>query len=157
MASFQKPISTPHLDRINPRQCINSRLRKMHRMINQVYMARIKPFGLRGSMLSIIFIIGKNPGVNQKTLAERLLLDPSTMSRDLQKLVKKGWVYMEKGQDGRHSALYMTREGYELLEEVSPVWEETHRQFSEILGSFSLMQIDQITAAIQQSLPQIDD
>lgn len=58
-----------------------------------------KPFGLKGSMVSILFIIGKRKGISQKELSDALILDQSTMSRDLKKLVAKGWVVVNKGDD----------------------------------------------------------
>ena len=43
-------------------------------------------------MLSILFIIGKKKHINQKSVADALVLDQSTISRDLKKLIQKGWV-----------------------------------------------------------------
>lgn len=141
-------IATPNFDRINPRNCINSKIKKLQRKLTAAYESKLKPFGLQGSMLSILFIVGKNPGTNQKTLADILILDPSTMSRDISKLQKRGWLAAAKGEDPRNSVLSLTIEGYLLLEEVSPVWETLHHRVSSILGSFSIQQIDTITEAI---------
>lgn len=152
MKSSNDKISTPNFDRIDPRTCINAKLRRLHRLINTAYQAKINEFGLRGSMLSILFIIGKRPGVNQKTIADALVLDQSTMSRDLKKLVKQNWVDIRKGADSRHSELFLTDEGYLLLEEVAPVWEALHQKVEGILGSFNIQQIDTITAAIRKNL-----
>lgn len=152
--SFNK-IPTPNFDRINPSTCMNGKLRKLHRLINSAYQEKINPFGLRGSMLSILFIIGKRPSVNQKTIADALILDQSTMSRDLKKLVKNGWVCIEKGQDSRHSELFLTDEGYQLLERVTPVWETLHHKVENILGTFNIQQVDVLIAALQKNLPHL--
>lgn len=146
------PTSSPNFDRIQPQLCINAKLRKLHRMLNSAYMAKLKPFGLGGSMLSILFIIGKKPGVNQRTIADMLVLDQSTMSRDLKKLVTKGWVSLQKGQDARNSELFMTEAGFELLEEVVPIWEELQNNVQGILGSFNVNQIDSLISAINGNL-----
>ena len=143
-----KEIATPNFDRINPRGCVNAKLRKLHRMLNNIYMEKFKPYGIQGSMLSILFIIGKNEQVNQKTLAELLVLDPSTMSRDVKKLERKGWLMISKGEDPRSSALNITTEGYKLLEEIAPIWENLHHKVESLIGSFSIQQIDNVMAAI---------
>lgn len=148
-------ISTPNFDRINPTSCINARLRRLHRLINSAYQQKINPFGLRGSMLSILFIIGKKPGINQKTLANILVLDPSTMSRDLKRLVREGRVEIQKGEDTRSSELRLTQEGYLLVEEIAPIWEDLHTKVEDILGSFNMQQIDVITQAIMTNLAEI--
>ncbi len=147
-----KKIPTPNFDRIQPQTCVNGKLRRLHRLINSAYQSKIKPFGLRGSMLSILFIIGKKPNVNQKFIAETLVLDQSTMSRDLKKLVNKGWVRINKGEDSRHSSLELTNEGYELLEEIAPIWEALHHKVENILGQFNIQHIDVLIKAIQTNL-----
>lgn len=149
--------ATPNFDRINPRECVNAKLRRLHRLINSAYMAKIKPFGLGGSMLSILFIIGKNKHVNQKTIAQILVLDASTMSRDLKKLVSKNWIKKSRGEDSRNSVLELTDEGRALLEEVSPVWEELHHKVQGILGQFNIQQIDHLIQAISTNLDELKD
>lgn len=86
-----------------------------------------------------------------------LVLDPSTMSRDLKKLVQKGWVATSKGADSRNTQLALTREGYALLEEVSPVWEELHHKVEGILGQFNIQQVDVLIAAIRTNLPDLKE
>jgi DNA-binding MarR family transcriptional regulator len=145
-----KKTATPNFDNINPTGCVNAKLRRLHRLLNQQYQKAYKPFGLQGTMVPIMFIVGKMPGTNQKTIAQRLVLDQSTMSRDIQKLQTKGWITVEKGTDPRNSELYVTNEGYKVLEKVAPVWEKMHQQTSALLGSFNIQLIDQLTIAIQQ-------
>lgn len=145
-------MTTSNFDRIDPRTCINAKLRKLHRLLNSAYQNKINPFGLRGSMLSILFIIGKRKGVSQKEIADMLVLDQSTMSRDLKKLVQKGWVSITKGKDARFSELALTEEGYALLEEVSPIWEALQAKIATLLGEFNIQQIDHITGAIKGNL-----
>jgi DNA-binding MarR family transcriptional regulator len=149
--------ATPNFDRITPQVCINAKLRRLHRLLNSVYMRKLKPFGLQGSMLSILFIIGKEQRINQKTIADRLVLDPSTMSRDLRKMLDNGWISIRKGKDSRHSELELTAKGYRLLEEVSPVWEKLHHSVEELLGTYHIGQIDTITNAIQSHLTKLDN
>jgi len=148
-------LETKNFDRIAPQHCINAKIRRLHRLLNNVYQAKIKPFGLKGSMLSILFLIGKRPKINQKTIADELVLDQSTISRDLKKLQKKGWVTIYKGDDPRYSELMISEAGYALLEEVSPIWEETHQKVQDILGTFSIQQIDNITTAVHNNLDQL--
>ena len=145
-------MNTPNFDRIDPRVCINAKLRKLHRLLNSAYQQKINPFGLRGSMLSILFIIGKQKEVNQKMIADALVLDQSTMSRDLKKLVQKGWVVISKGKDSRNSQLALTASGYQLLEEVTPVWEALQAKIAQLLGDYNIQQIDQIIGAVKNNL-----
>lgn len=106
-------------------------------------------------MLSILFMIGKRPGINQKVIADRLVLDPSTMSRDIKSLVEQGWVEVRKGEDPRSSMLQLSTSGYELLEEVSPAWEELHGKVTSLLGAFQIQQIDVLTQALQTHVDEL--
>jgi len=151
----EKTLHTPNFDSIQPQLCINAKLRKLHRLLNTAYQSKINPFGLRGSMLSILFMIGKKKNINQKSIAEALVLDQSTISRDLKRLIQKGWVQVSKGADSRNSELSLTTEGYLLLEEVSPIWAALHQKVEAILGTFNIQQIDQIIGAIQNNLVEI--
>lgn len=150
-------IPTPNFDRINPRDCINAKLRRLHRQLNRAYEQKLRPFGLQGSMLSILFWVGKSGGVNQKNLAKNLVLDPSTMSRDLKKLIEKGCMVAEKGEDPRNTIVKLTKEGYQLLEEVCPIWEALHNKVSNLLGTFNVQQIDAISMAITQNFDTLSD
>lgn len=124
-------------------------------MLNNAYESKFKSFGLQGSMLSILFIIGKRKHINQKNVAELLVLDQSTMSRDLKKLVSKGWVQMSKGADSRNLELELTESGYDLLEEVIPIWESLHHSVESVLGKFSIQQLDHIMEAVKTHIPEL--
>lgn len=145
-----KKTPTPNFDSIQPSGCVNAKLRRLHRLLNLHYQKAYKPFGLQGTMVPIMFMVGKTPGINQKTIADRLVLGQSTMSRDIQKLCYKNWLVVTKGSDPRHSELYITAEGYKLLEKIAPVWQQMHSKTNTLLGSFNIQLIDQLIAAIQQ-------
>ena len=106
-------IPTPNFDAVDPRQCLNAKLRTLHRLINSAYQSEINPYGLRGSMLSILFIVRKNQGINQKAIAELFVLVQSTMSRDQANLVKRDLIQKEKSpSDPRIRELMMPNDGY---------------------------------------------
>jgi len=116
-------------------------------------MQALKPFGLRGSMLSILFIIGKRPGVSQRMISERLVLDASTMSRDLEKLVKRNIVAKHKSDsDGRYSSLYLTDHGISFMEEVIPVWKNLHERMESLIAIEDLQLIDKLITSLQNEL-----
>ncbi len=149
---------TPRFDSIDPTICLNAKLRRLHRLLNGVYQARIRPYGLRGSMLSILFIIGKSPRVLQKDLSERLVLDESTISRDIGRLMKEGWVGRRASKDdGRSYDLFVTDSGYQLLEEVTPVWIELQQSVERLLGQHLIKHIDIISQAIEAGANQLQN
>lgn len=84
-----------------------------------------------------------------------LVLDASTMSRDIKKMKEKGWLCIQRAKDNRNSFLSLSKEGYQLVEEVAPVWEKLHHKVEQLLGAFNLQQIDSMTEAIRSNLEEI--
>lgn len=148
-------IETPHFDRIQPWECVNAKVRKLHKLLDSIYQSRLHQFKLKGSMLSILFTIGKHQGITQKQLSDRLFLDQSTISRDIGRLIKKGWITTVPGSDLRSSLLTITDSGLELLEKISPIWEKTHQQVLSLIGTHQLQYIDHITTAVKENLDQL--
>ncbi|GEM_PF-617204 len=145
---FRCMSKSSNFDQIEPTACVNAKVRRLHRLLNKPYQDLIKPYGLKGSMLSILFMIGK-AHVNQKAIAERLVLDQSTMSRDLKKLESMGFIQIAKGRDQRHSNLRITESGYELLEEVSPRWSALHQRMTEAIGAENLFALDRMMEVLE--------
>ena len=140
----------PNLENIDPQSCINSKLRRLSRMITHIYEREFKQFDLRSSQISILLMVGKKKSTNQKEVADFLFIDQSTMSRDLTKLTEKKLIQISKGVDARHSQLKLTDKGLKLLGELIPVWKQVHDKVERTLGIFSLTNIDLITEGLKQ-------
>ena len=83
-----KTIETPEFDSISPKACVNGKVRRLSRIVASVYDNMLRPHGLQGSQLTILFVIGKRVSIPQKAICDALYFDQSTMSRDIAKLVK---------------------------------------------------------------------
>ena len=140
----------PNLENIDPQSCINSKLRRLSRMITHIYERELQQFDLRSSQISILLMVGKNKSTNQKEIADFLFIDQSTMSRDLTKLTEKKLIRISRGVDARHSQLELTDKGLKLLGELIPVWKQVHDKVERTLGPFSLTNIDLITEGLKQ-------
>jgi DNA-binding MarR family transcriptional regulator len=145
-------LSTPAFDAVDPRMCVNGKVRKLSRLVASVYDAMLRPHGLQGSQLSILFVIGKLQPVNQKAICERMFMDQSTMSRDVGKLIEKGLVEAVRATDARSTELRLTAEGLRFVERMVPVWQQTHEKVMAVLGSFHVQQLDGIIAALSANL-----
>ena len=133
---------------IQPKHCVNAKIRRLHRLLNEPYQSLIKPYGLKGSMLSILFMIGKQ-NTNQKRIAKQLVLDESTMSRDLKKLEAIGFINRKRGEDARNIQLKITENGLELLNEIAPKWAVLHDHVSAAIGPERLTTLDSILTTLE--------
>ena len=103
----QKP-KTPLFDKANPIVCIHGKMRQIFRLLNNIYIARYKKFGLQPSMISILFTVGKMKKASQRAIADIQCIDESTMSRDLGKLKNMGLINAVKSEGARQYELTLT-------------------------------------------------
>jgi len=83
---------------------------------------RLKPYGIHGTMDSIILHVCKSPGLSQDEIAKRVCIDKSNASRKVAKLVEKGYLRRESSEkDKRVLLVYPTESGLELCEEIKKI------------------------------------
>lgn len=139
-----------NFDSIDPTLCFNGKMKRLQRLVNNRYQVFLDQYGLKGSILSILFIIGKVPGINQKQIAENLVLDASTMSRDVNMLISKGFIEKERdSSDLRNTIFYLRKKGKVLLEEIVPQWKKTQEEMTKLLDKNSIDTIDQLISKLK--------
>lgn len=119
----------PLIESSNPRTCISGNMMKANRIIANVFRKHLKPFGITDSQLSILFILTKMKDVNQKKLSQFLVMEKSTVNRNISRLLQNG--YIEK-KDG--SFLGTSEKGKDFLETVLPHWHLAMEESRSILG-----------------------
>ena len=62
-------------------------------------------------------------------------MEESTLSRNFERMRRKGWVQYLEGPDRRRRPLGITAKGSELLERAYPVWLEVQKQIKRRLGN----------------------
>lgn len=115
--------------------CSCLRLRKLARRVTQIYDHALAPSGLSTNQFSLLAHVWflKNATVSQ--LGDQLVMDPSTVTRNLRPLVEKGWVRMEVSEsDRRQREARLTEEGLTMLRTGVPFWEAAQAQLRELLG-----------------------
>lgn len=108
-------------------------LQMLHRLIAGVYDESLRPLGVRASQLQLLVAIAT---MGQEATAARvsafLMIEPSTLSRGLQRLRHEGWI--ERSGEGRSRRLTVTKQGRKLLERALPAWERAQEHAEEVLG-----------------------
>ncbi|MEL6922476.1 MAG: MarR family winged helix-turn-helix transcriptional regulator [Bacteroidota bacterium] len=109
----------PNIERLDARSCISSKMRKCHRVVAEVFRKYLMPFDITSSQLSILFVVAKVEGVTQSQLAAWLILEKSTVSRNMKRLLSRKLIQKESNQQ-----LQLTHGGKMLLEQIIPEWEK---------------------------------
>ena len=127
-----KKDHTPTFDSINPTLCVGRRLNALSRVFTKIYSRRLKDAGVTLTQSSIMFAIGKMQSVHQSELGKKLHLERSTVTRDLDRLIKRN--YIRKIAHPISPILEMTTEGKAFLEVFTPLWNEAQKEALDILG-----------------------
>jgi DNA-binding MarR family transcriptional regulator len=122
-------------------ECPALGIRKVSRMITRVYDAALRSLGLQSSQLSVLVAVamfGEN-GATISALADRLVMDRTTLTRNVRPLEKAGLLRVSRSpEDARARVLTLTRAGERMLEAAYPLWEEGQRRVRDSLGTARL-------------------
>lgn len=88
--------------------------------------------GLSSSHALLLHLVNKNPEIQPGQLAEMLYLKPSTITRLVQKLERRGLV--EKQSEGRATKIVCTSDGLDIAHNVQEKWEVLIQQKRKELG-----------------------
>jgi DNA-binding MarR family transcriptional regulator len=115
--------------------CLAFRLRRLNRLVTNIYDEALRPLGLRVSQLNILSTAAVQQTARPAELCRLLELDPSTLSRNLQILHRNGWIeYLEDSDDARAQPFRITASGLALIERAGAAWSEAQRRAEDALG-----------------------
>jgi MarR family transcriptional regulator, organic hydroperoxide resistance regulator len=115
--------------------CLCASLRKATRVVTNRYDAFLSPSGLKITQYSMLMNIARNPGITTTELAKVMLMDQTTVTRNLQLLQKKGCIsFQEEGKDLRTKQIQISQAGKQMIEQAKPLWEQAQRDIKNDLG-----------------------
>jgi DNA-binding MarR family transcriptional regulator len=135
--------------------CTCLRLRKAARRITQIYDGYVEPFGLTITQFGLLAHLRVLDGISVGALAEKLVMDPTTLTRNLRPLERKGLVLLEPDPEDRRSrSLHLTDAGREALRAARPAWARAQRHVEEVLGNADAAVLN---AALDRALERFAD
>jgi len=127
--------STPALCHDTGFNCIAASARVLDRALTRLYEDPIRPLGLRAPQMTLLVVISRKPGITATQVAQYLVIDRSTLSRNLTRMAQNGWVREEESAaDARARPLYLTPAGQRLLTKAMPKWKQSQIKAKEMLG-----------------------
>jgi DNA-binding MarR family transcriptional regulator len=139
---------------VAPRGCTNLKLRQLSRRVTRHYDAIVSATGLKNtqySLLSHVVVLGP---IQLSTLAGKMQLDPSTLTRNLQPLLAQGWLALEPGDDARSRRVIATPEGQALRAEAQRAWKRAQLSLNEKLGDARVVRLH---ALIDECMALLDE
>ena len=127
------PLNTTELGQVvSTCACFN--LRKATRVITQHFDESLKPSGLLITQFTILVAVAMAKAGTINELAERLVMDRTTLTRNLKPLEREGWLKSEPGQDQRTRVMSLTAHGEAALAKAFPLWQQAQSEVEQRLG-----------------------
>src|SRR5580765_2302157 len=102
--------------------CVGYNLRKASRIVSKVYAEAMRGAPIRGPQFSLMMIIAHKESPTISQLAECMGADRTTMTRNLEQLVKRGLIRIAQGKDLRSKAVVLEPKGKAALERSVSHW-----------------------------------
>ena len=116
------------------RDCLAVRVRMINRVVTAAYEEELRPLGLKVSQMNILVAVALFGPARPSDVCRALHLDPSTLSRNVERMKRKGWIETITGRDGRSHVLKVTGEGFNITEAARPAWEHGQARAAALLG-----------------------
>jgi DNA-binding MarR family transcriptional regulator len=116
------------LDLAQCKTCACANLRGAARAVTRLYDDLLRPSGLQITQFTLLATIALagTPPITQ--LAERLVMDRTTLTRNLKPLEKQGLIQVVAGEDQRLRLVSLTEPGRQALAKALPLWEQAQAQ-----------------------------
>ncbi len=115
-------------------QCLGMRARSIGRALNAIFDNALRDLGITGSQLTLLVAIKRHGSVSPTDLGRSLMIEKSTLSRNLGRLQSSDLVAAEPGRDNRSTLLSITEEGEQLLVDALPRWRKAQKSAKQALG-----------------------
>jgi DNA-binding MarR family transcriptional regulator len=117
------------------RGCTCLRLRKASRRVSQIYDEHLEPFGLTITQYGVLGHLASFDGISIGELAQKLVMDPTTLTRNLRPLERQGLVVVKPNRrDRRARSLQLTASGRKVFARAKPGWTRAQCHVERILG-----------------------
>lgn len=121
--------------------CVNFNLRRASRAVTQFYDRELEKAGLTSQRFSLLHTLGATDGLALAELADLLVLDRTTLIRNLTPLEELGYVADVPSENKRARKVILTQKGLEALRVAYPIWEEAQATVTEAMGEDDLKRL----------------
>jgi MarR family transcriptional regulator, organic hydroperoxide resistance regulator len=115
--------------------------------------ALLAPHGLHAGQDLLLLLVWESPGLRQATLAERLGVEPPTVTRMVQRLERSGMIERRADpHDGRVMLVFSTPRSRMLEATVRRAWASLDEQLIDALGDADAVRLQKLARAAAAAL-----
>ena len=129
--------------------CMCGNLRRAGRLITNVYDTYFQPAGIKVTQYTLLLAIQRIGPVTMQRLADEVILERTTCTRNLKILENNRFIRFQQGQDKRKKYIVLTQKGTDKLQEALPLWEKAQNFiFHQVGEAESLQLLDELVRVI---------
>ena len=138
--------------------CACATLRRATRVVTQLYEDAFRPFGLTAPQFTVMAVLHAFGEMPHNRLGELLATDPTTLTRILQLMSRRGWLQTTTGKDRRQRLINLSPAGSELFTQAKPAWLAAQARLQQTFGfedwGKALTMVDRLAEGAQQAIDQ---
>ena len=132
--------------------CLCALVRKASRSLTSLYDQALAPSGLRVTQYSLLANINRQGRTTASKLSKLLLMDKTTLTRNLNLLEKRGLIETKPGRDGRVKEIFLSEKGEAAFTEARPLWKNVQVHLGEKFGESKAAELMQSLDDLLQEL-----
>lgn len=129
------PDALRSMSRIIAMSCAGFNLRRAARAVTQHFDHALAPCGLRTTQFTLLAAMALAGPVTTNELARALVMDRTTLTRNVRLLREAGWVAAGPGSGGRELRFELSAGGRDLLAAAIPIWQDAQSGIEEAYGT----------------------
>jgi DNA-binding MarR family transcriptional regulator len=125
--------------------CLGMRVARLHRVVARVYEQALQTAGLTQPQMEVLAsLISAACPIRPAALAARLMLERSTISRNLAVMQKRGWIAAaDTSPTGRAMSVTVTDDGMVAFTRAGTAWRRAQADAAKMLGPNAASMLDE--------------
>jgi DNA-binding MarR family transcriptional regulator len=132
-------------------RCLYYSANALARRITRMAEEEFEPTGLAPSLGFVVMTVNKKHGITAGEIANIMQLQPSTVTRLVDKLEDEG--YLTRQMDGKFMQVYPTAKATRLDDSLRSAWQKLYKRYTALLGEQSAKEL---TAAIYEATTKLE-
>lgn len=153
--------NTSSYQEINAKDCCFN-LRKVTRAVTQFFDRHLEPANIRATQFTLLLELSSATGKTLTEMSEGLVMDRTTLTRNLKPLEKAGFISTVKLADRRSKGYELTEQGRAAIEKGVPLWQKAQQsivgqfgndRYHKLLEELKVLRSYAISPKLKQSMP----
>lgn len=116
------------------KECLGFRVRLLNRVVTSIFDHALKPLDLSLAQGNILTMLALHEQTSPKDISNVLMMEKSTVSRNLEGLRQKGWIEIASEGDYQPQIVSLTASGRNLIKKAHGAWQKAQKEASLLLG-----------------------